>query len=400
MAAMKLETLRAWWFHKQGLDGSHRSLSNSQVLEKTGWMRSVGGANPYVSLFVRNGSSSAQVDNSCGQLEVFELPSARGCTYVVPAPHYAIALLMAQGQGDEATIAQAKKFCGVTDEEIEKLSEGVLHALENGDVLDPKALKDKLGDLVRNLGPEGKKRGMTTTLSMVLGRLQTRGLIRRKSLNGRLDSQRYAYEIWSDSPLADLELTKEDALREFAKLYFQWIGPATPGFLQWMTGLGVKATAEVMKSLDLVPIEPGSELLILREELDSFHSFKAPSEPQIQFVSSLDNSIHLRRDHRWLVDDSDQTFEFLTEKGLGPIGGLMDLPCNAILDRGRQVGLWEFDFDAKEVAYCLFSGDRPKDVQREADKMTAYINEGLGDCRSFSLDSSESRRPRIELLRR
>lgn len=398
MAAMNLEHLRAWWFHKQGLDGSIRSKSSPEILEKTGWMRSVGGANPYVGLFVRKGASSDSVDAACAKLEMFELPSARGCTYVVPASHYAMALLMAQGQGDEATIANAKKFCGVTDEEINRLSEGVLLALKQC-TLDPKALKDQLGDLVRNLGPEGKKRGMTTTLSMVLGRLQTQGKIRRKPVNGRLDSQRYAYEIWTDSPLESAVISKEEALAAFAKLYFNWIGPATAPFLQWMTGLGVKATAELITSAKLVPIEEGSEFLINPGDLDEFKSFQVPPEPIFQFVSSLDNSIHLRRDHRWLVDESDKGFEVLSEKGLGPIGGLVDLPCNAILDRGRQIGFWEFDFDAKEVVYRTFSGDKPEALKKEAAKMTAFLNEGLGDCRSFSLDSPESRRPRIELLR-
>lgn len=398
MAAMNLEHLRAWWFHKQGLDESIQSFSCQQVLEKTGWMRSVGGANPYVGLFARNGDSSAKIDQSCADLDIFELPSARGCTYVVPSSHYAIALLMAQGQGDEATIAQAKKYCGVTDEEIDRLSAGVLNALNEG-TLDPKALKEKLGDLVRNLGPEGKKRGMTTTLSMVLGRLQTQGKIRRKPINGRLDSQRYAYEIWMGNPIEDAKMSKEEALKMFAALYFEWIGPAAPSFLQWMTGLGVKATSELIKALDLVPIEEGSEFLICSKDIEEFKSFQIPTDPIYQFVSGLDNSIHLRRDHRWLVDESDKGFEFLSEKGLGPIGGLVDLPCNAILDRGRQVGFWEFDFDAKEVAYRTFNGDRPEALKSEADKMTKFLNEGLGDCRSFNLDSPESRRPRIELLR-
>ena len=305
---------------------------------------------------------------------------------------------MAQGQGDEATIAQAKKYCGVTDEEIDRLSAGVLTALNEG-TLDPKALKEKLGDLVRNLGPEGKKRGMTTTLSMVLVRLQTQGKIRRKSINGRLDSQRYAYVIWTENPIEDAKMSKEEALKTFAAFYFEWIGPAAPPFLQWMTGLGVKATSELIKTLDLVPIEEGSEFLIFTKDIEEFKSFQIPTDPIYQLVSGLDNSIHLRRDHRWLVDESDKGFEFLSDKGLGPIGGVVDLSCNAILERGRLIGFWEFDFDAKEVVYRTFNGDRPEALKSEADKMTKFLNEGLGDCRSFSLDSPESRRPRIELLR-
>ncbi|MCI0617619.1 hypothetical protein L0244_31985 [bacterium] len=47
--------LRAWWFHKQGLDGSLNGSSPQEVLKKTGWSRSVGGSNTYQTSFARNG---------------------------------------------------------------------------------------------------------------------------------------------------------------------------------------------------------------------------------------------------------------------------------------------------------------------------------------------------------
>ena len=45
----------AWWWHRQGLDKT--GGSPAQVLATTGWARSVGGANPYLSLFARAGGS-------------------------------------------------------------------------------------------------------------------------------------------------------------------------------------------------------------------------------------------------------------------------------------------------------------------------------------------------------
>ncbi len=39
---MNEEKLRAWWWHRQGLDGTLKQASPSDVLEKTGWARSVG----------------------------------------------------------------------------------------------------------------------------------------------------------------------------------------------------------------------------------------------------------------------------------------------------------------------------------------------------------------------
>src|SRR5215203_3981177 len=35
--------LRAWWSHRQGLDGSLHDKSPAEILERCGWARSVGG---------------------------------------------------------------------------------------------------------------------------------------------------------------------------------------------------------------------------------------------------------------------------------------------------------------------------------------------------------------------
>ena len=78
----------AWWrWQRQGLDGS-AGRSPADIIERTGWMRSVGGAGPYLALFARGGLSRGDVDAAVGSLDIHELPSARGCTYVVPAANY------------------------------------------------------------------------------------------------------------------------------------------------------------------------------------------------------------------------------------------------------------------------------------------------------------------------
>src|SRR5690349_11458048 len=92
--------VRAWWFHRQGLDGSLAGTAAAEVLERSGWARSVGGAGPYVTLFARTGASREAADTACAELEIYELPSARGCTYVVPATHFGMALKLAQLSGD------------------------------------------------------------------------------------------------------------------------------------------------------------------------------------------------------------------------------------------------------------------------------------------------------------
>jgi len=72
--------LRAWWSHKQALDGRLAGEPAASVLKKTGWARSVGGVGPYLTLFSRAGIGREAADAAVRDLKIHELPSARGCT--------------------------------------------------------------------------------------------------------------------------------------------------------------------------------------------------------------------------------------------------------------------------------------------------------------------------------
>ena len=103
-----------------------RGKSAATVLADTGWARSVGGVGPYLTLFSRGGISREAADAAVAKLEIHELPAARGCTYVVPASDFALAL--AAGSGVDGEMKTAYKL-GVTDKEIDKLCDAVVKAL-------------------------------------------------------------------------------------------------------------------------------------------------------------------------------------------------------------------------------------------------------------------------------
>src|SRR5580700_5846179 len=84
--------LRAWYAHRQGLDGSIEGESSAEVLERAGWARSVGGVSPYLTLFSRAAITREQADADAAKLKIYELPAARGCTYVLPASDFALGL--------------------------------------------------------------------------------------------------------------------------------------------------------------------------------------------------------------------------------------------------------------------------------------------------------------------
>src|SRR3982751_6312697 len=92
--------IQAWWAHRQGLDGSLHGKSAAEVLERSGWARSVGGVGPYLTLFSRAGVSRTDADAAVASLEIHELPSARGCTHVLPRSDFALGLKVGQGFSD------------------------------------------------------------------------------------------------------------------------------------------------------------------------------------------------------------------------------------------------------------------------------------------------------------
>jgi hypothetical protein len=391
------DTLRAWWAQRQGLDGSLQGASAGMVLERTGWSRSVGGSGPYLTLFARAGITRAEADAAVAALEIHELPSARGCTYVVPASDFGLALRVGQTSGDAPEIVTAKKFCGVTDAELARLNDAVLSALATGP-LDPAALKAAVGDAVRALGPEGKKRGLTTTLPLALGTLQAQGAIRRVPVNGRLDQQRYRYVRWDDVAAPDLQLTLEAAQQALARRYFRWIGPATLAQFQWFSGLSAKAARAAIEPLGLVPLASEDTRLLFLEDREALLNFQPPAAPYFVLTSGLDNITHLRRDVPGLLSARDRERQVFGEHGMQLLSGLSDLPSHPILDRGRLVGLWEYDPDTESIAWMTFE-PQPEALRAAVARTAAYIREELGDVRAFSLDSPESRRPRIAALR-
>jgi hypothetical protein len=387
--------IRAWWAHRQGLDGALSGKSAAEVLERAGWARSVGGSGPYLTLFSRAGLERERVDAAVAKLQIHELPSARGCTYVVSTADFGLALTV--GREFDGEMGTAEKL-GVTRKEIDKLCESVILALEN-EPLDPDGIKQAAGKAVRNLGPEGQKKGLTTTLPVALGILQASGEIRRVPVNGRLDQQRYKYALWRPNPLSHFKLSLEDAYAELARRFYRWIAPATLAEFQVFSGLGVKASKAAVEPLKLEPLAPGDDRLLMPEDRASFEAFKSPKDPCYALVSALDSTFLLHNDLKSVIDERDWRRDLLMTKQSSSGGMLKGLPSNAILDRGRVIGLWEYDSVMQSIAWTSFI-DPDKALRKAVARTEDFVRNELGDVRSFSLDSPKSRTPRVEALRK
>jgi hypothetical protein len=377
-----LPAIRAFWSHRQGLDHSLAHLSPADLLARTGWARSVAGCGPYLTFFSRTGALRDAIDTALAHVEIHELPAARGCTYIVPASDYALALQVGQPFREAERKVAAK--LGVTDAEIEKLCAAILKALKSG-ALDPDEIRGAVGSAARSLGEEGKKKGITTTLPVALGALQAHGEIRRIPLNGRLDQQRYKYAIWSPNPLKSRKTPLDEAQTELASRYFRWIGPATLSEFQWFSGLSAKAAKAAVAPLNLASLE---DYLLFPEDLEALHSIQIPKEPQYNLVGSLDAIATLRRDVGSLAD----------EGVLGKTGDVAGIEHHLILDRGRLAGLWDYDTATESIVWKAFDSVTPS-LEKAVHRASDYVRQELGDARAFSLDSPQSRVKRLAALR-
>jgi hypothetical protein len=111
-------------------------------------------------------------------------------------------------------------------------------------------------------------------------------------------------------------------------------------------------------------------------------------------ISSLDSLILHRRDAAIHFDEADRGRSVPGERGLGALGS-QDLTANAIVDRGRIIGLWEYDPEAAAIVKMLFVPETT-DLKAKIARTEAFIRDELGDARSFSLDSPKSRRAKLD----
>jgi hypothetical protein len=387
---MDAAKFRSWVFARQGLE-CRKFGSAREALAKAGWQRSVGGVSPYLAIRARSGDGREQVDSLAAQLELFELPSARSCTYVLPADHFALGLAAGRNFSAATEVATARKL-GATDAEIDTLKEAVVAALASGP-LSPADMKPHLGDKVRSFGEEGKKKGLTTSLPLALSLLQTEGRIRRKPVNGRFDTQRYNYELW-DPPVTKRP-TDQEAAYELASLFFGWMGAATVKEFREFSLYPAALAKAAVEAAGAVPFEPSGDLLATPPARAEFEAHARQSKPVYTMLGGIDSFLLQRRGAAFWVAEEDAGVMAPSEKGLKRVGDFNELASHGILDRGRLIGLWEFDSDAGVIEWATWT--RPDDaLLAEIASAEKYVKEELGDARTFSLDSPASRKPKIE----
>src|SRR5258706_7677851 len=104
-----------------------------------------------------------------------------------------------------------------------------------------------------------------------------------------------------------------------------------------------------MDPLKLEPLAKDDPRMMLPADRERFEAFQIPKQAQYALLSSLDGLSLQRRDLKGLLDSADLDRSVYVEKGTVKLGGLADLPSHGIFDRGRLVGLWEYDTATESV---------------------------------------------------
>ncbi|GAP59159.1 conserved hypothetical protein [Arthrobacter sp. Hiyo1] len=132
---------------------------------------------------------------------------------------------------------------------------------------------------------------------------------------------------------------------------------------------------------------------MLPDDVEHLSAFTAPQEEQIQLLAGTDSLVLLRRNSADMLAEGDRGRKILDTT----LALQADLSDHPILDRGRIIGLWQYDPGKERIAAWTF--DKPTAaVTQRINEVESWIREDLGDFRSFSLDSPASRQKRIDAL--
>ena len=367
--------MREEWLARQALPGAKRSVAACLA---RGWLYTGGGQLPYVALFARGRLDRAAVDRAIARGEAFEVLTVRSCAMLVGKGDVPLALAAGRAAFAAGPRAQAAKV-GVTDRELARLGDAIRRALDDGPA-DAAALRARIDpSLVRELGAAGKTLGMTTTLPLAIDALAVDGAIRRAP--APLDAARPVYERRDPAP----PRIEHDA-RALAARYLAWAAPAAPADLAWWLDVPA-AEARALAVLD--PPKPPRAA--------------SPDGDDAVFLPFRDNYTHLRRALAPIIDERDAGAAVLDwSKGTVPLGRAKSLHQHTIVAGGAVIGVWEWDADARSLAWATFSRPAPARraaVEAAASATAAFVRDQLGELRYYALDGVTNRARRLAFVR-
>lgn len=383
-----------------------------QVLEETGFVRTLGGVDVYLAVRARMPAMRrADLEDAVARHEAQVVPAVRGCMYLVPRRDVPLALRVADLLSRSRNERDQEK-AGIRPGEVEEVGRAVLETLRERGPLTTDALRKALpAGTVRSLGEAGKKVGLSSPLPPALRMLEFEGQVERRLESRRLDSERYLWGAAERSPFEGARLPDDpaDLFAALARIFFHAAGL---GSLKDFAGWGGMAQRDAKAAIEragLLPVEIEGvrDLHFLPEERRGLlaPALETAAAAAVAFLPFEDNLVHLHGGPALLVDEAHHATPVPSWGGMGrasTLGDAKHMALRSILAEGKIAGFWEYDPGARSVVYSAFDGlsaDARTRLAAAAEDLSNFLADDLGHGRSHSLDTDEELRKRSEQIR-
>ena len=389
-----LRHLRRWWLRRQGLTAATRPKSFDACVRTAGWLQTSGSPNLYLSIRARTpGVSRDTMDRAIVDgTTVVEVPGGHARPHVlVPREEAALALRLHGASWNKAAASYFRSrgneqaFNAVAAQAARALDEGPLTSVQvRSRVTHPDA-------------PE--------YLTSALTALTMRGHARRYPVDGKLDSQAYAYELRHPDDRPDLEAEGDAAAvnQRALRVLLERHGPATVDEMAWWTLLTKAEIRAALAAIKAHTLEvPGwtKEAWLTAEDAARWRRFTPDDDDGVVLLPHRDPFVHMRWTPAVLASSPDAPVIDLRR------GRMMTIPISdiagglnhhVILSGADIVGVWEYDPGANAIQTRLWSSNRKLATQvAEAAKVTAtFIRQQIGEFKLSAADPPERRKKRL-----
>ena len=409
MEAMAISTTiplaraRAHWHLRAGL-AAPLSGEPDEVIARTGWVRTLGGADVYLATRARvPGLARATLDALVAASRLRVIPAVRGCIYLVPAEHAPLALAVAADAWRKRTDRELPR-AGTSWEEVEEVGRAIVQALGKAPATTDGIRRAVPAGAVRSLGDRGKKVGLSSPLPVALRDLELRGVIERTLEGGRLDTERYVWRITSPDAGWSAVHVPDDALgrwAELARIFVGQAGPATTADLAAWAGLSQRDARAAIAHAGCVPVRVehyADEAWILPEDEAALAREAEPSS-RVALLSFEDGYLVAHGGPKWVVDPEHWGVPVVAwgKERASTLGEAAHIQTRTFTVGDEVAGIWEMDPDAGQVLWASFgpvSREARAAIDRLATETARFLADEIGHARSFSLDTDATVRER------